>query len=530
MSDTGNGIFAAAELGNTIDKSSYSAEVETLRVELLNLQFDLKDQDFSVVILLAGDDRPGAIAAARRLHEWIDSRHIETNIMFEGGSEPEEKRPVLWRYWTRLPRDGRISLFLGAWPALLVSTALAEKWEPQRIDTIIEHMARFERELTRDGTLVLKFWFHLPRAEHEARLADAAQHPERYWQFEQRDWEILKNYQPGLEIVEQVLRGTNTPEAPWFIVESTDPQFRDLTLGRTLAAALKSRIEAAGSTQEHPSHSLETPGSLNLLSQIDLSVTADSGDYSERLPLLQSRLNELSRAASYAEIPSVVAFEGVDAAGKGGTIRRMTAAIPIQSVRVIPIAAPSEEERLRHYLWRFWRRLPEAGDITIFDRSWYGRVLVERVEGLASEDAWSRAYEEINDFEAMLVQSGMPVVKFWLQIDAEEQLRRFQARAKTPYKKYKLTEEDFRNREKWDLYQQAAHDMVARTNTSGAPWHLLAANDKKHARLRALEILCDFLESRLIAVLGDNWRKKVPDGVVAGTRKTKKSKKKNGKT
>jgi polyphosphate:AMP phosphotransferase len=530
MDDIANGIFAAAELGNTVDKRTYSAEVETLRVELLNLQFDLKEQDFSVVILLAGDDRPGAIAAARRLHEWIDSRHIETNIMFEGGSAEEEQRPVLWRYWSRLPRDGRISLFLGAWPTLLVTTALAEDWDSQRIETIIEHMARFERELTRDGTLVLKFWFHLPRDEHEARLADAAQHPERYWQFEQRDWEILKNYKPGLAIVEQVLRGTNTPEAPWFIVESTDQQFRDLTLGRTLAAALKSRLETTGSASESPAHVLETPGGLNLLSQIDLSAVADSQEYSERLIALQSRLNELSRAANFAKIASVVAFEGVDAAGKGGTIRRITAAVPIQSVRVIPVAAPSEEERLRHYLWRFWRHLPAAGDMTIFDRSWYGRVLVERVEGIAGVDAWSRAYEEINDFEAMLVQSGMPVVKFWLQIDAEEQLRRFEARAQTPYKKYKLTDEDFRNREKWDLYQQAAHDMVARTNTSHAPWQLLAANDKKHARLRALEILCDALETRLIAVLGDNWRKKVPDGAPAGSKKMKKDKKKSGKT
>jgi len=304
-------------------------------------------------------------------------------------------------------------------------------------------------------------------------------------------------------------------------------QFRNLSLGQQLAAAMKARIAAATEPVADPvAAPAQLPNGVNLLSQIDLSAAVAGQDYSKRLLELQSRLNELSRATSLAEIASVMVFEGVDAAGKGGTIRRITTAIPIQNVRVVPIAAPSEEERLRHYLWRFWRHVPGAGDITIFDRSWYGRVLVERVERFASADAWGRAYEEINDFESMLDQSGIPVIKFWLQIDKEEQLRRFEARAKTAYKKYKLTDEDYRNREKWDLYQQAAHDMIAKTNTSVAPWHLLASNDKKHARLEALQVVCERLESQLISKLGADWREKVPHGPVQKAKKAKKARKK----
>jgi polyphosphate kinase 2 (PPK2 family) len=273
---------------------------------------------------------------------------------------------------------------------------------------------------------------------------------------------------------------------------------------------------------------------INLLNQIDLNASVSSDEYSTQISQLQGRLNELARAASSAGIASVIAFEGVDAAGKGGTIRRIATAIPITNIKIVPIAAPTEEERARHYLWRFWRHLPAKGDMVIFDRSWYGRVLVERVEGFATAEQWGRAYEEINDFESMLDQSGIPVIKFWLQIDQAEQERRFEARAQTPYKKYKLTDEDLRNREKWDQYQQAANDMLAKTSTSAAPWYMLAAVDKRHARLKALQIVCERLESRLLSTLGEDWRKSLlqaPGKPASGTARRAKGGKtgKNGK-
>jgi polyphosphate:AMP phosphotransferase len=526
MNDQNSGIFAAAEIGNAIDKASYDSAIETLRVDLLNLQFDLKDKDFSLIILLAGDDRPGAIAAARVLHDWMDERHIRTNVMFDDDGENGDKRPVLYRYWARLPMNGSIGLFLGGWPTWAVRTALVRDWERLELDGVLDHMERFEQELALDGTLLLKFWFHLPKEQHLKRLKDAENNPDRYWHFEQRDWDILESYDKGLGLVEHMIRRTNSPHAPWTIVESSDERYRNLTMATQIARMLQARLEQKPVVAAQDRTSMGALPGQNLLEQIDLSLTVTEGEYPERFRQLQARLNELARAVDFAGIASVVVFEGVDAAGKGGTIRRVSAAIPIQNVRVIPIAAPSEEERSHHYLWRFWRRLPAGGDMVIFDRSWYGRVLVERVEGFATAEQWGRAYEELNDFEALLDQSGMPVVKFWLQIDQEEQLRRFEARAKTPYKKYKLTDDDFRNREKWTQYQEAAHDMLARTSTSYAPWHTLPANDKKYARLRALEIVGDRLEAQLVANLGKNWRKQIPQGPAKQAKKARKTKKK----
>lgn len=522
-------MFGVAELGNEIAKAEYDEALPELRVELLNLQFDLQYADFSLILLFAGDDRPGLVAAARTLYEWMDQRHIETNVMYDDGSDAERSRPLLWRYWSRLPPSGKTGLYLGAWPAFLVRSTLAEDWSTLELDGMLDHVQRFENELSRERSLLLKFWFHLPKTEHERRLKEAEANPDKHWQFEQRDWEILENFDQGMPLVEQVVRRTDTLSAPWSIIESTDFRYRNLTLGRQIAQALKSRLATSpvATPASAPAIALETPN-VDILQRLDLGQTIDQEQYDSLLPQLQGRLNELAHAANLAGIASVLVFEGVDAAGKGGTIRRIATGVPIQYLRVIPVSAPSDEEKRRHYLWRFWRHVPAAGNMVIFDRSWYGRVLVERVEDLATTEQWGRAYEELNDFESVLHQSGIPVIKFWLQIDPEEQKRRFEARAETPYKKYKLTEEDLRNRSNWQEYQQAANDMLARTSTTYAPWNLLAANDKRHARISALQIVCTRLEERVVAELGKNWQKKlqrIRPGEVKKSSKKKKSKK-----
>ena len=193
----------------------------------------------------------------------------------------------------------------------------------------------------------------------------------------------------------------------------------------------------------------------------------------------------------------ILALEGWDAAGKGGAIRRVTHALDARMYRVIPIAAPTDEERAHHYLWRFWRHLPRLGRITIYDRTWYGRVLVERAEGFASEAEWMRAYKEINEFEEQLTEHGIVLVKYWLHISADEQLERFKERETAPWKQYKITPEDYRNREKMNLYEQAASDMIARTSTEFSPWTLVEANDKRYARIKVLRTLCDRLDAAL---------------------------------
>jgi polyphosphate kinase 2 (PPK2 family) len=236
-----------------------------------------------------------------------------------------------------------------------------------------------------------------------------------------------------------------------------------------------------------------------ILDRVDLSLKVPRDEYKKRLDELQDRLRQLEHQLYRARIPSVIVYEGWDAAGKGGNIRRLTRGLDPRGYEVVPIASPTDEELAHHYLWRFWRALPKAGHITIFDRSWYGRVLVERVEGLCTEEDWKRAYQEINEFELQLVEYGTVVVKFWLHIDQEEQLERLQARKETPHKRWKLTEDDWRNREKWSRYEVAVEEMLRRTSTTYAPWTILEANDKLHARIKALTTVADALTEALAA-------------------------------
>ena len=498
---SGAGLFAAAEVGHKLGKDDYHLRLEALRVELLNAQFDFGSADFSTIVLLAGDDRPGCVEVAQALAEWLDARFMETHALFAEGrrSEGDLERPPHYRYWRRLPPKGRMGVFIGAWASELVGAALEGDIEELDFERGIEYIESFERELARDGTLLLKFWLHLPKDVLQRRLKKARKSPEGHWQIETRDWEVLRNYDEGLELVEQLVRRTNTSDAPWIIVESTDHRYRNLTVAQRIHETLARRLAAPSPTRPTGPTIEDLPpvdGQLTL-DRVDLSTTIDKRSYEEQLERLQAQLNRCSRELREQGIASVVAFEGWDAAGKGGTIRRLTKAMPIANYHVVPIAAPTDEEAARHYLWRFWRHIPLDGMTAIFDRSWYGRVLVERVEGYASEDEWRRAYEEINDFESHLCDHGIPVLKFWLHLSQEEQLRRFEARTDTPYKKYKLTDDDYRNREKWPLYERAVHDMITQTSTARAPWNLIAANDKRWARIQVLDAVCRRFEERL---------------------------------
>ena len=512
-----SGLFAAAEIGNAVSREAYDEQIDALRVRLLNMQYDLQEREFSVVLLIAGDDRPGAVNMLRTLHEWMDARYLLNHITFGSDTSEDAERPVLGRYWRRLPPDGRIGLFLGGWPTSILRIALDEGWSAMQLDSASDHMNRFEKQLADDGALVQKFWLHLPQTVLQQRLEAAAQDPQTHWDFAQHDWELFDRTADAFALIERLVRRTNTPDSPWQIIESTDPRYCTLTVGHSIADALEKRLAQAPPEPVQTSAVAKLNGQ-SLLDQIDLSMSVKNGDYEAELASLQARINQLAYRAFDAGLACVLVFEGVDAAGKGGTIRRLVRAMPVQHMRVIRIAAPNEAERARHYLWRFWTRVPQPGKTVIFDRSWYGRVLVERVEGFASEQEWSRAYEEINEFEETLCDAGILLCKFWLQIDADEQLQRFHARAQTPYKKYKLTADDFRNRENWDHYQVAAHDMVARTSTRYAPWNLIAANDKRHARLQVLRVIAEQLQARL-----DGGEDQAEQGNSKKTKKRKKS-------
>jgi polyphosphate:AMP phosphotransferase len=387
-----------------------------------------------------------------------------------------------------LPPRGRIGIFFGSWYTQPIIDRVFDRSDDAQLEQAVSRIVAFEQMLAKENTLLVKFWMHLSQAAQKERLKELAADPQQRWRVTKMDRKFAKRCDRFLEVDEEVLRRTNTGIAPWTIVEATDKRYRNLTVTKTLLRALQERLRqgpAALSRPEPRASELLPPG-INILKRLDMSLTLDEVEYQEKLLKFQGKLNILTRRLYEEKHSLILLFEGPDAAGKGGTIRRLTAAIDARNYRVIATGAPTDEELAHPYLWRFWRHLPRLGRITIYDRSWYGRVLVERVEGLCAPADWQRAYAEINDFEEQLTDFGVIVLKFWLAITPEQQLQRFKDRQITPYKQYKLTEEDWRNRDKWEAYEIAACDMLEKTSTARAPWILVEANNKEWARIKVL--------------------------------------------
>lgn len=494
-------MFESAEIGHKVDKASYDQQVPALREALLDAQYDLiSAKAFPVVILIGGVDGAGRSESVGLLNQWLDPRHIETHGMGDPSDE-ERDRPAMWRFWRALPPKGKAAVFQGSWYSLPLLDRVYGRIKNPALEKAISRNVRFERMLVDEGALVLKFWFHLSKDRQEKRLKNLQKDPHTRWRVTERDWEHFSRYDKFFRVSSQVLRMSSTAQAPWYIIEGEDERYRSLTFGRILLENLRRRLEQHSA----PSHSPPAPplppavDNLHLLKALDLDARLDKQRYQTQLEDLQGRLNLLTRNRRFSDISVVCVFEGNDAAGKGGSIRRITGALDARRYQIIPIAAPTDEEKAQPYMWRFWRHLPRRGRLTLFDRSWYGRVLVERVEGYCSEYDWMRAYSEINDFETQLAEHDIVLVKFWLAISQEEQLRRFQERENTGFKRYKITQEDWRNREKWPEYEQAVCDMVDRTSTEISPWTLVPANDKNYARIKILETLCDRIEAGLKA-------------------------------
>ncbi|WP_432719347.1 polyphosphate:AMP phosphotransferase [Jeongeupia wiesaeckerbachi] len=489
-------MFESAKLGHKIGKDDYREREAILREALLAAQFRLKQQgEFPVVILLAGVPTGGRGEMASLLNEWMDPRHIE-NHAFDVPTAEEAERPPLWRYWRALPPKGKAAIFFGGW-------YLGPVWEALRsgskadFQREIEQITRFERMLASEGVLLMKFWLHLPKADLKKRLNRLESDPLTAWRVGDEDRWFLKNYDEIIGACQPMLQGTNLAFAPWRVVEAGDANYRSISVGQQLLDALNARFDKQFQPYGEAAPLLPSVDGVRLLDKLELKHALDKKDYEKRLAEAQGRLNQLTRKRGFKKMGVVAVFEGMDAAGKGGAIRRITAALDVRQYGIVPIAAPTEEERAQPYLWRFWRHVPPHGQVRIFDRSWYGRVLVERVEGFASQFDWMRAYSEINDFEAQLDAANTVVVKFWLAIDPDEQLRRFKEREAIEWKRFKITDEDWRNRDKWDDYIVAASDMIDRTSSAHAPWHLIGANNKYHARVTILEKLCDAIEARL---------------------------------
>jgi polyphosphate:AMP phosphotransferase len=491
-------MFENAELGHTVDRDTYEQAVPLLRASLLESQRQLAAAPFSVLVLVAGSPAAGKSDAVDQLLEWLDARGIQTHAQRKRTDE-ERQRPPLWRYWRDLPPRGRMAIFFGGWETDPLLDCVRGRIDRPRFDQMIDRYIDFERMLHREDTLLVKLWLHLSKKALKKRLRKFQRDPDRSWQVTRQDREIRRHYEEFRSISEHLLRRTNTGEAPWTIIDATQRRYRHLSVARTLLTALEQRLEQARQAPPRPEPRplILNPEPVNVISSLDLSKKLQADDYALELRQAQGELGWLTHQLHEQKRSLIVAFEGPDAAGKGGAIRRLTRAMDARDYRVISVSAPTDEEKAHPYLWRFWRHLPLLGRVTIYDRSWYGRVLVERVEGLATTDEWQRAYAEINDFEAQLTEFGIIVVKFWLAISAEEQLRRFQDREGTPYKQYKLTAEDWRNRAKWNSYEAAACDMIERTSTETAPWVLVEADNKEYARVKVVRTVVGRLEQAL---------------------------------
>ncbi len=492
-------MFESAELGHKIDKKTYDSEVPALRTALLEAQIEMASlAKFPVIILVAGVDGAGRGETVNLLNEWMDPRYLQTHGMGDPSDE-EMDRPMMWRFWRALPPKGRIGIFLGSWYTQPIIRRVRGHNKVAELDQSLERAKRLETMLVDEGALILKFWMHLSRDNQKKRLKILEADPKTRWRVTGRDWEHYKLYNKFRVVSESVIRHTSTAEAPWTIVEGFDANYRSMTVGKTILGAIRKRLDEAGREMAEISAPPPLPSidNLDILKPLDLSQILDKKNYPDELGKYQGKLALLTRSAKFHNLTVIALFEGNDAAGKGGAIRRITGALDARYYNVIPIAAPTEEERAQPYLWRFWRHIPRRGHVTIFDRSWYGRVLVERVEKLCSEADWMRAYSEINDFEAQMVRHNIVVVKFWLSISKDEQLIRFRERETIAFKHFKLTPEDWRNREKWDEYEQAVCDMVDRTSTEIAPWTLIEANDKYFARIKILKTLCQRIEAAM---------------------------------
>lgn len=508
-------MFEAAELGIKVAKDEYKRRVPALRQSLLETQQQLRETGtFSVIVILAGLDTAGRGETANLLSEWMDPRWIVTRAWGEPSDE-ERERPFFWRYWRSFPPKGQVGLFHGAWYEPAVSDRVDRRCGPSAFDGRLDRIATLEKALTDSGTLIVKFWLHLDAESQRKRLKAFQKDPITRWRVTKQHWLRLEQHGRIMLAAERAIRRTTTSQSQWHIVEGSNEPYRNLTVTTVLRDAIAEHLALAAADSATRATSPrrrrrgrqsgdQTTAALervakryNVLSALDLTQNLERKRYRVGLERQQGRLNRLQRRALERGLSVIAVFEGWDAAGKGGIVRRVTAALDAREYRVIPIGAPTDEELAHHYLWRFMRHLSRAGRVTIFDRSWYGRVLVERVEGLASPDEYTRAYSEINFFEEQLVDHGILLAKFWLHVSKGEQLKRFRERRRTPHKRWKITDEDWRNRRRWDDYELAVNEMVARTSTRRAPWHLIEANDKKFARVKVIRTLADRLERAL---------------------------------
>ena len=475
------------------DKEEIKQRTEIEQARLAANQMRIKEAKVPVMVIFEGWGAAGKGSVLAKVIKDMDPRFFEVATMDAEPTEEEKRRPFLWRYLVEIPEEGQFKFFDTCWKEEVTTGRILGTLNDAEYDQRIDAINTAERQLVDNGYLVMKFFFQISRKEQRRRLDALIADENASWRVDEDDLRENENYDQCLSVYDRYLRDTNRSSAPWYIIDAKDKSWATLQVLEFLNTGIDVAIHNRGISAPLRQNVFPLK-KMPLLADIPLDKEIDETDYHVQLKALHARLSELHNELYRKRISVVIAYEGWDAAGKGGNIKRVTASLDPRGYRVYPIASPEPHEKARHYLWRFWNRLPKSGHIAIFDRTWYGRVMVERLEGFCSENDWQRAYNEINEFERLLVDAGTVVIKFWVQIDSDTQLARFTDRQNTPEKQWKITDEDWRNREKWELYEAAVNEMLRKTSTTFAPWHVLESNDKRYARIKALKIVVEAIE------------------------------------
>ncbi len=491
-------MFEKYDLSAKTDDKTYVKEIAPLQVRLGQLQRELRDLRVPLVIVVEGWNASGITMSINELIRYLDPRGFSLHSI--GSPTDEERaRPLLWRFFVRTPPKGRIAIFARSW----YSRTLAEQvtgidWK-KGLKHTIGTINSFERQLTDNGVILLKFFLHISEEEQKRRLDEREKDPLTSWMITKGDWNFHRHYEMYKPIIEQFIEETDLPHAPWTVVEATDRNYTTLKVYSTVIKTLEKRIskieaESKKDGKNNGKIDIAKVKKADVKRRSKASAEYSKEEYEKLLLQYQDRVRDIHYLLYKRNIPLIIVYEGWDAAGKGGNIMRLVRHMNPRGYDVVPVSRADQTELDHHFLWRFYQQFPKAGHVTIFDRSWYGRVLVERVEGFCTEPEWKRAYNEINEMEQAYVGSGGGLVKFWLEIDKDEQLKRFTARQNDPLKEWKITDEDWRNRKKWDSYEEAVAEMLARTSTAVAPWTVIESDDKWFSRLKTLKTVIDYSE------------------------------------
>lgn len=501
------------DLTKQMSKSQYREKMMELEPKLGKLQRECKELNIPVMIAFEGYGASGKGVQIGELIHALDPRGFQV-FAVKKETEEEAMHPFLWRFWTKMPAKGRIAIYDSSWYRRVLIDRFDKKTKKKDIPAAYDSICSFEQQLTDGGMVLIKLFLAIDKKEQKKRFENLLASKETAWRVSKDDLKRNKEFEKYEKMNEEMLARTDTDFAPWHIVEATDRRFATAKIYAVVTEVLSQHIESVRRAKEaektiktYTAEDLQQMAGQeadrdrmlgeSILAKADLSLTYTREEYKERLKKLQQRMQELHGEIYRKRIPVVLGFEGWDAGGKGGAIKRLTEKMDPRGYVVHPTASPNDIERAHHYLWRFWTAMPKAGHVTIFDRTWYGRVMVERIEGFCEKKEWQRAYKEMNDMEQDLVNAGAVVLKFWMQIDKDEQERRFKARQENPEKQWKITDEDWRNREKWDQYEEAVNEMLIRTSTTHAPWIVVEGNCKYYARIKVLESVIAAVEERL---------------------------------